>query len=229
MKSLNQVEAGWDAYGSDGQKIGSIYDARQEYLVVEKGLIFPKDIYVPANAVERADAGEQRVYLNVAKDDIESMGWDEPASAGRDTSGETWESRRDASRDRDMEPAGTMATKRTRYGDDDGEHGAEVAGGGVGAVGGAVVGAAVAGPPGALAGGAIGAAAGAMTGEAAEHGHDEAGSGAGGAAGAIGGAVVGGAVAGPPGALAGGAIGGGVGAGAGDKAEEKAEDETDDR
>jgi hypothetical protein len=168
VKDLNEIEAGWDAYGNDGQKIGSIYEARQEYVVVEKGLIFPKDIYVPTDAVERADANEQRVYLNVAKDDVESMGWDEPAGAGRDPSGETWESRRDRSRDRDGEPAGTMATKRTRYGDDEREHGAEVAGGGMGAVGGAVVGGAVAGPPGALAGGAIGGGVGAGAGDKAE-------------------------------------------------------------
>jgi uncharacterized protein (TIGR02271 family) len=85
VKNLNKIDAGWDAYGNDGQKIGSIYERREEFLVVQKGVFFPKDLYVPTDAIERADAGERRVYLNVAKDDIESMGWDEPTSTTRST------------------------------------------------------------------------------------------------------------------------------------------------
>src|SRR2546423_14314936 len=141
MYNVNQVQRGWDAYGSDGQKIGSILERRDTYLVVEKGMFFPKDIYVPADAIERADPNEQRVYLNVAKDDVEGMGWTEPQTVGTTSAtstaaSDTWADSQDpygvGSRDRYEEPAGTMATKRTHYGDDGHEHGAEVAGGGVG-------------------------------------------------------------------------------------------------
>ena len=94
MKNLNQIDAGWDAYGSDGQKSGSIYERQDDFLVVQKGVFFPKDLYVPTDAIERADAGEQRVYLNVVKDEVESMGWDEPTSTGGSSHDE---SRSDAS------------------------------------------------------------------------------------------------------------------------------------
>jgi uncharacterized protein (TIGR02271 family) len=313
VNNLNEIEAGWDAYGNDGQKIGSIYDRAENYIVVEKGVFFPKDIYVPADAIERADPDEQRVYLSVAKNDVESMGWDEP-TAGRAETGESQglgtmqsqdrtsseslrvpvheeslqaakrtqsagevavntrvtereesldvpvtreqvdvrrvavdrpaaqderafadggtirvpiteeqvevtktprvveeievskrpvtETRRvsdtvrreevdvqgagsgmasggSRSSSRESQPAGTMATSRAGYGTDGDDYAegddeaAEVAGGGMGAVGGAAVGAAVGGPVGAAAGGVIGAAAGAVTGKGAEEATDE--------------------------------------------------------
>lgn len=300
MRTTNNIEAGWDAYGSDGQKIGSIYDVSDEYIVVEKGLFFPKDIYVPTSAIERTDASDGRVYLNVAKDDVESRGWSEPQATEGSERYTDRESTRDVSdaesvrvpvheeslraekrteqagevgvrkrvrereetldvpvtrdevqvrrvavdrtasantaafddgdtirvpvmeervevkkeprvveeieiskrpvtekqrvsetvrreeievqgadterrgstagaSDRDREMSGAMATKRTGYGDDDGDvHGTGVAGAGAGAVGGAVAGGAVGGPVGAVAGAAIGAAGGGMAGEAAE-------------------------------------------------------------
>jgi uncharacterized protein (TIGR02271 family) len=348
MSSIGEIQNGWDAYGSDGQKIGAIYDKGDDYFVVEKGLFFPKDIYVPAGAIDRTDAAQQRVYLTVGKDDVDRQGWSEPSGDREyddvDTSGTRSDTRRESLRvpvheeslraekrtqeagevavnkrvtereqtldvpvtreevqvrrvavdrdtsgsdrafaeggtmrvpimeervevtkeprvveeieiskrpvtekkrvservrreevdvqgadetaSREREPAGAMKTSRTGYGDDAGEHGTEIAGGGVGAVGGAVVGGAVGGPVGAIAGGAIGAAGGAMAGEAAEGGDEEGGSAAGGGTGAAAGAVVGGAVAGPPGAVVGGIVGGGAGAGAGDKVEEDAKDES---
>jgi uncharacterized protein (TIGR02271 family) len=77
-------------------------------------------------------------------------------------------------RERDAQPAGSMATSGTGYGTDrDDDEAAEVAGGGMGAVGGAAIGAAVGGPVGAAAGGVIGAAAGAVTGKGAEDATDD--------------------------------------------------------
>jgi hypothetical protein len=178
VNNLNEIEAGWDAYGNDGEKIGSIYDRAENYLVLEKGVFSPKEIYVPADAIERADPDGQRVYLSVAKDDIGSMGWDQPTAGGAESDvdfegGDGMASGASRSSDRAAEPAGTMATSRLGYGTDGNDEAAEVAGGGMGAVGGAAVGAAVGGPVGAAAGGVIGAAAGAVTGKGAEGASDE--------------------------------------------------------
>jgi hypothetical protein len=148
VKTFKQIDinAGWDVCDANGNKIGSINDVRDSYLVVSKGTLFPKDIFVPMNAVQRVDQNEHRVYLNVDKNAIEAMGWDDPknipAPGGfkSDTTSDgqydqTYAGTRgdyDASGgfetttpsglgDTTREPAGTgaMRTQRTGYGDED--------------------------------------------------------------------------------------------------------------
>ena len=70
------IQPGWDVYGSDDEHLGTIDDVGDSYLVIQKGMFFPKDIYVPFDAVVRAD--ENGVVLNVPKGQLESMGWSEP-------------------------------------------------------------------------------------------------------------------------------------------------------
>jgi hypothetical protein len=135
------VTVGWDAYDANGEKIGSIQDQGDRFFVVSKGTLFKKDIYVPTSAIARTDPNERRVYLNVTKDDVEAMGWDDPNSvaaqsgvdastrggfdttprgtgydaAGYDTTTPS------GLGDETREPAGTgsMRTTRTGYGDED--------------------------------------------------------------------------------------------------------------
>ena len=76
---ISNVRAGWDVYGSDGDKIGDVGDVGSDYLMVTKGFLFTKDIYIPTSAITGID--QDRVYINVAKDQIDSMGWDQ-APAG---------------------------------------------------------------------------------------------------------------------------------------------------
>jgi uncharacterized protein (TIGR02271 family) len=49
---------------------------------VTKGLIFPKDLYIPLDEISNVDPSRQAAYVNVAKDDVESMGWDDIPSEG---------------------------------------------------------------------------------------------------------------------------------------------------
>ncbi len=72
----SQVNIGTDVYGSDDDKIGSVADIGPNYFIVEKGFLFTTDIYVPMTAI--ASATEDRIYLNVAKDQVDQQGWDEP-------------------------------------------------------------------------------------------------------------------------------------------------------
>jgi uncharacterized protein (TIGR02271 family) len=87
----SQIQSGWDVIGSDDQKIGEITDVGSNYVILTKGLIFPKDLYIPLSAISTVDADAACVYLNVAKDDVDSMGWDQmPADddlGGRSYSG----------------------------------------------------------------------------------------------------------------------------------------------
>jgi len=72
------IQPGWDAIGADDQKIGTIQDVGTNYLLIEKGLIFVNDIYVPSRAVTSIDANKGCVYLNVGKDDVDAQGWTSP-------------------------------------------------------------------------------------------------------------------------------------------------------
>src|SRR5215211_1459127 len=81
-REMTTIQTGWDVYGSDGERIGSVAEVGSNYLLVQKGLLFIKDVYVPVNAVDEVDDANQSVWLNTPKDGIESMGWDSAPSTG---------------------------------------------------------------------------------------------------------------------------------------------------
>jgi len=74
----DEIGRGWGVYDASGDKIGDVADIGSNYLLVQKGLLFIKDIYIPWSEVQRTDAAEERVFLSVAKDDIDNLGWDNP-------------------------------------------------------------------------------------------------------------------------------------------------------
>jgi uncharacterized protein (TIGR02271 family) len=73
---IQRIQPGWAVYGRDGAKIGEVTALGANYVLVSKGLLFPRDIYIPSSAIAaiRADA----IELNVSKDQINSLGWDRP-------------------------------------------------------------------------------------------------------------------------------------------------------
>jgi len=77
-----QFIEGEAVFDTDGDKVGQIheYNAQEGYIVVQKGWLFPKDLYVPVNAIARNDA--EGVYLNLHKDDLEQHAYDEPPVGG---------------------------------------------------------------------------------------------------------------------------------------------------
>ena len=72
---ISNVRTGWDVFGSDGDKVGDVSDVGPNYVLVTKGFLFTKDIYIPTSAITSID--QDRVYINVAKDQIDGMGWDQ--------------------------------------------------------------------------------------------------------------------------------------------------------
>jgi uncharacterized protein (TIGR02271 family) len=70
----DQVSVGDEVYGSDGDKVGNVAEVQSSYIVVEKGLFFPTDYYIPLSAIGSASGGQ--VALNVAKDAALNSGWD---------------------------------------------------------------------------------------------------------------------------------------------------------
>ncbi|HZC05784.1 MAG TPA: DUF2382 domain-containing protein [Ktedonobacterales bacterium] len=73
-----QIMEGTPVYDVNGDKVGEVSDRglQRKALIVHKGLIFTKDLYVPLSAIRGQDA--DGVYLNLAKDDIKSQNWDQP-------------------------------------------------------------------------------------------------------------------------------------------------------
>lgn len=72
--NLTEVAYGWDVVGSDGDKIGDVAAIQPHYISVEKGFLFKTDIFVPTSAITSVE--NEKVYLNVTKDQIENQDWD---------------------------------------------------------------------------------------------------------------------------------------------------------
>ena len=70
----SQISVGDDVYGSDGDKVGTVAEVQPGYIVVEKGLFFPTDYYIPLSAIASANDGQ--VYLSTTRDAALNSGWD---------------------------------------------------------------------------------------------------------------------------------------------------------
>jgi uncharacterized protein (TIGR02271 family) len=76
---VSQIETGWDVYGSDGEKVGDVADMGPNYFIVEKGFLFPTDLYVPTSAIQSIEHDEVR--LSMTKSQIETQSWDHAPEA----------------------------------------------------------------------------------------------------------------------------------------------------
>jgi uncharacterized protein (TIGR02271 family) len=71
-----EIDQGWDVFAADGEKVGDVDEVHPSYLTISKGFFFPTERYVPASAI--TNVSDDRVYLNVRKDEIDNLGWDSP-------------------------------------------------------------------------------------------------------------------------------------------------------
>ncbi len=69
--NMGQIAQGAVVYGSNNEKIGQIAEVGQDHLLVQKGMLFHKDMYVPMSAVSRVDG--KHVYLNLSKEQVNQM------------------------------------------------------------------------------------------------------------------------------------------------------------
>jgi uncharacterized protein (TIGR02271 family) len=76
-----QFAEGMPVYDAGGEKAGTLreYSPQGGYLLVQKGWLFPKDVYVPLNAIARSDASG--IYLNLYKDDLKNQSWENPPTS----------------------------------------------------------------------------------------------------------------------------------------------------
>jgi uncharacterized protein (TIGR02271 family) len=81
-----QIANGATVYDAAGDKVGTVaqYDPQAGYLLVEKGWLFHKDIYIPTSAINATN--EDGIFLNLYKDDLNAEQYSSPqAGAGTAT------------------------------------------------------------------------------------------------------------------------------------------------
>ena len=77
---LETIQPNWDVVDMTGDKIGNVSEVGPNYLLVTKGILSTTDIYIPTSAIASVD-DDNKVYLNVEKSQIDSLGWDQPPEA----------------------------------------------------------------------------------------------------------------------------------------------------
>jgi uncharacterized protein (TIGR02271 family) len=78
------ITGGMDVVGSDGEKVGDVADMQGDFVVVSKGWFFPTDYYIPTSAITSVD---DKVHLNVTRDEALNQGWDVVPDTTATTSG----------------------------------------------------------------------------------------------------------------------------------------------
>ena len=89
LRDLRDIQVGTSVYGRDNEKVGEIQEVGPNYLLVRKGWLFTRDLYVPRSAI--ADVQPDAVVLNVRKDEFNEADWTDipPADADYATSATT--------------------------------------------------------------------------------------------------------------------------------------------
>ena len=117
------LSIGTSAYTSDGEKIGDIVEVQSNYFVIEKGIIFTTDLYIPTSAVASRD--DDGVRLSLSKNQIEDGDWSEatvvnlgsdgPVGYAGQHTGQTADMASATARDTDMtRDAGTLERREER-------------------------------------------------------------------------------------------------------------------
>ena len=72
---MTDLKPGWAVVGNDGQQVGTIKQAGQNYVLTSvDGLA--SDIYVPASAI--ANVVHDVIHLSIPQRDVAQMGWEQP-------------------------------------------------------------------------------------------------------------------------------------------------------
>ena len=70
------IERGWSVYTEDGKRAGDVVEAHPHYLLVSRGLLMVRDLYVPRYAVAAVE--DRKVRLAITDERLRRMGWTSP-------------------------------------------------------------------------------------------------------------------------------------------------------
>jgi Uncharacterized protein conserved in bacteria (DUF2171) len=85
-RNSTPLRSGWEVYGADGARIGTIADTSINYFVIEKGFRRTADLFVPRSAV--IAVSDERVELRLTQDELEAGNFTSPivdAQSSRDS------------------------------------------------------------------------------------------------------------------------------------------------
>ena len=68
-----QVHEGMDVLDTNGEKIGKCGETLGDYFNVDAGFLGTTEYYVPFSAI--TEVTDDNIFLNVRKDQIDTMGW----------------------------------------------------------------------------------------------------------------------------------------------------------
>src|SRR5215471_8023937 len=70
------IVSGTPVYDAAGDKIGDVveHDPQSGQLILHKGWLFPRDVYVPTSAIQGMTT--DGIYLSVTKDQVQSQHWE---------------------------------------------------------------------------------------------------------------------------------------------------------
>lgn len=76
------ITPGTDVYDTNGDKVGMVQQSNAEagYLMVQKGIFFIRDLYIPTNAIERITT--DGIRLNLSKDELKEDQYTAPPVVG---------------------------------------------------------------------------------------------------------------------------------------------------
>src|SRR6478752_1562851 len=70
-----QLRAGTKVESADGANLGTVKEIQLKHYLIEKGLIFKHDLYVPYEAIANYDG--ETAWLNVTKAEVDASNWNE--------------------------------------------------------------------------------------------------------------------------------------------------------
>lgn len=73
---VEDIARGWSVYTEDGKRIGNVVEVHPHYLLVSRGLLVVRDLYVPRYAVGSVE--ERKVHLAITDERLRGMGWTAP-------------------------------------------------------------------------------------------------------------------------------------------------------
>jgi len=75
---IDKIRTGWTAFDVRGEKIGDVAQIGTNHVLVVKGLFLPTDLYIPLSRVTSLDEAQSTFEVNVPKEKVEAMGWQNP-------------------------------------------------------------------------------------------------------------------------------------------------------
>jgi hypothetical protein len=79
---VDKIRTGWTAFDVRGEKLGDVAEIDSNYVLVVKGLFLPTDLYIPLSRVTSLDKAQSTFEVNVPKEKVEAMGWQNPPADG---------------------------------------------------------------------------------------------------------------------------------------------------